>query len=198
MSKFLTCVAKYGNITTITSSEHQMTKIKNQNGTYPNIHKITNNGRRIIYSTKQHTLQNKPKLFINEYGKQYIYYDKNGKYGFTEAQIIIIEPAPITIIFIKSLLFQLLCSSTKIIGNHAARHDISNYIPNFSTNVKTIDDIYKELNITKEEIKIIEQYNIPTFKDVDVLYNTPTTKTKKKPRNNNNNKSNNKKTNKNK
>ena len=164
LDKLKQLATQNGHVTLIKTSE-----IHTQNskcGKYPNIHLITKPGKRIFNSLKPHTYSNTPKLIINGLGVNYIYYD-TGKYGLTEKPIIILNPSPITRVFIDSYIFKILTDSLKILGNNFPVFT-QEYIPNFPSNFKTLADI--EAVFDKNELELIK----PKYPELTYNKNTNT------------------------
>ena len=169
--------SKDGTIDLILNSEMHAQKIildildANNCPLYKNIHGITKKGIKIVMSTKKHSCYNYPKLIINGIGSyNYVFHDHNGEYGITQSPIAIINPDNNTIKLIKSPLFHFIANSTKIIGNNF-NIKTSIFLPQIpvSIKIKTDSDLYNFFEFNEDEIKVINDYSIPTYKDKEIF-----------------------------
>ena len=144
--------------------------------TYKNIHGIIKSGIKICMSDKKHTFSDIPKLIINGIGSyNYVFYDKNGKYGLTQSPIGIINPSTNTLQFIQSPLFHFIANSTKIIGNNF-NIKTSLFLPIIPENIKirNVNDLYNYFGFSLDEIAKINSFSIPTYKDQELSWDGKT------------------------
>ena len=133
--------------------------------THKNIHGIISGGIKICMSTKKHKFLDKKKLIINGIGSNnYVFYDKDGKYGMTEKPVGIIEPSINTVQFIQSSLFHYIANATKIIGNNFNKQT-SLFLPIIPPDIKIKNetDIYNHIGFTDDEIAQINRISIPSY-----------------------------------
>jgi len=134
-------------------------------GKYKNIHGIVKKGIRICSSRNPHSDANIRKLLINGIGSHnYVFYDSQGRYGFTQNMVAVLNPSTQTRLLMGSKLFQYLANATKIIGNNfniATEY----YLPMISTThkIKTERDLYDFFGFSSEEIKEVERTRIPQY-----------------------------------
>jgi hypothetical protein len=159
----LRVISQHGNIVLKGDSEiHTQNTIGT---THKNIHGIVSNGVKICMSTKKHKFMDKKKLIINGIGSNnYVFYDKDGKYGMTEKPIGIIEPSINTVQFIQSSLFHYIANATKIIGNNFNKQT-SLFLPIIPPDIKIKNetDIYNHIGFTDNEIAQINRISIPSY-----------------------------------
>lgn len=139
--------------------------------TYKNIHGIKKKGIKICCSKKQHSLQNKRKLIINGIGSyNYVFYDEQGEYGFTQSPLAICEPSTNTLQLIQSKLFHYLADATKIIGNNF-NIQTSLFLPLIpsSMTITNVEDLYDYFGFTLEQRKEIEKWAIPEYTKCELL-----------------------------
>jgi hypothetical protein len=156
---------QYGNIELKLDSE--MHAQKTTGSKYKNIHGIISKGIKICMSDKKHKFFDMPKLVINGIGSyNYVFYDKNGKYGITQSPIGIINPSENTLQFIQSPLFHYIANSTKIIGNNF-NIKTTLFLPIIPENIKikSVNDLYNYFDFSLDEITKINSFSIPTYKD---------------------------------
>jgi hypothetical protein len=139
---------------------------------YPIVHLINKDGLRIIKSNVRHELQDVPKIMINYLGESYVYFDKDGKYGGTEYQVMIPTKSIKLYNFLNNKLFQLLIQAVSITGNVNSRR-VFEYIPNVelikdldTSSQDKINDFFK---LTNSEKKLIDQFKVPEFKHVEKI-----------------------------
>jgi len=168
LKKMEQITTKNGSINIILTSEKHAQIIKG--GTqYKNVHGITSKGIKICYSDKPHSLHNKRKLIINGIGSyNYVLYDENGEYGFTQSPVAINEPSHNTLQLIQSKLFHFIVNATKIIGNNF-NIKTTLFLPIIDEKkviIQNETELYNYLKLTKKEIDLIENkdyYSIPDF-----------------------------------
>jgi hypothetical protein len=134
---------------------------------YKNIHGIILKGIKICMSNKKHNFFDTSKLIINGIGSyNYVFYDKIGEYGITQSPIAIINPTENTLQFIQSPLFHYIADSTKIIGNNF-NIKTSLFLPIIPQDIqiKDVADLYNYFGFTPDEIRKINSFSIPTYKD---------------------------------
>lgn len=132
---------------------------------HKNIHGIVSKGIKIIMSGKPHSLHSKRKLIINGIGSHnYVLYDKNGDYGFTQSPMVILEPSPNTLQLVNSSLFHYIAGATKIIGNNFNKKT-SLFLPLIDDKIKIscTSELYSYLKLSKTEIAEIEKTSIPKY-----------------------------------
>lgn len=150
------------------SNKHQSREkfyIGKQN-TFKIIHTMIGTGLRIFMSNEKHTHQDKKKIVINGMGVPYIFYDKNGEYGVTQAPNYVLEPSEKEIVFLQSKLFQYLLWAYRIQGN---KND--NYVFDVLPNVNTLpysnqDELYAALGLDKLEF---EKYTVPHTNETNIV-----------------------------
>lgn len=136
-----------------------------QPGKHKNIHGIVNKGIRVCTSRDPHSDANNRKLLINGIGSHnYVFYDSQGRYGFTQNMVAVLKPSPQTKLLIESKLFHYLANATKIIGNNfniATEY----YLPLISASqkIKSKQDLYRFFGFTEKEIREIERTRIPHY-----------------------------------
>jgi hypothetical protein len=139
--------------------------------TYKNIHGIRSKGLKICLSEQPHSLQAKRKLIINGIGSyNYVLYDQQGEYGFTQSPVAIIEPSPNTLQLIQSKLFHYLTDATKIIGNNF-NIQTATFLPNLPGTVTLASEeaLYNYLGFTAAECAALQPYTIPRYALTELL-----------------------------
>lgn len=120
---------KCGNIDlSRSSSVHASTS---EIGNFQNVHTITKKQIRFFGSKKKHPYQDTPKIIINGIGVNYIYDDQEGRYGGTQNTVFVFNPTMNNKSILKSYLFQLICSASKITGNNL-NIKLSKFVPQLS------------------------------------------------------------------
>jgi len=157
-----------GNIELILNSE--MHAQKTSGTKYKNIHGIISKGIKICMSDKKHTFYDSPKLIINGIGSHNrVLYDKKGEYGITQSPIGIINPSENTLQFIQSPLFHFIVNSTKIIGNNFnIKTSLFMPIIHEDIEIKDVNDLYNYFDFSVDEIKQINSFSIPIYKDYEL------------------------------
>jgi hypothetical protein len=159
---------KNRNLELINTSEMHAQKIK---GTlYKNIHGIVSKGIKICLSDKKHRFFDIPKLVINGIGSyNYVFYDKKGEYGVTQSPFYILTPSENTLKLIQSPLFHYISKSTMIVGNNFNK-ETSIFLPIITDiKIKNDTDLYNYFDFTQQEIDSINKYQIPTYKNEEIL-----------------------------
>ena len=140
---------------------------------YPNIHTIVSKGKRICFSAEPHSMMRVPKMIINGIGSHnYVYDDKEGKYGVTQIPAVVLNPSKNTKMLIQSSLFHYLVNATKIIGNNISLK-LQDYLPEIRDKIPSITDLYRYFEFSNSEIKDIEKVDIPEYvnRDIESCYN---------------------------
>jgi hypothetical protein len=174
-------IDKYGIITNIhNDSQLHHTRIKH--GEYPIVHLINKDGLRIIKSKEKHDLQDIPKIMINYLGEAYVFFDKDGKYGGTEYQVMIPTKSKKLYNFLNSKIFHLLSQAVSITGNVNSRR-VFEYIPNIELikdlDTSTEDSINTFFKFNTNEKKLIDRFKVPQFKHVEKIEKAGEGKTRK-------------------
>lgn len=108
--------------------------------------------RNIRYSKVKHTKQDEKKILLNLCGNLKPIYD-DGNMGFTQAQLYLLTDKKEYINILNSKIYRFVFAICKWSGFNIEK--IYNDIPFISENISD-NEIYKIFNLTKEEIKIIE------------------------------------------
>ena len=133
------------------------------------LHLIIESGRRVFKTGKKHSLANEPKLLVNGLGIPYVFYDKEGEYGFTQCPMVVLRPSPAVVHFMQSDFFSFLAWGLRLTGNNNLPY-IFDYVPDLgkSDTYKTMDDIRRGLGLTAAEVAFVEtHFHRYYFEDVD-------------------------------
>ena len=124
---------------------------------------------RVFLSGKEHEYQTTKKIIVNGLGVPYVLIDADGKYGVSEGPYYILNPSKKETIFVSSNLFQYLCYAFRIQGN---KNDmfLFDIVPDLNKlkfdNEKTM---ITALNLNEDDIKEIQKYKIPVFKNFEKI-----------------------------
>ena len=161
MNKLQMMAKKNGHMKMNLTSENHAQQIKK--GSHPNIHGITHKGIKVCYSKNKHSEQNTPKVIINGIGSHnYVYHDKQGKYGLTQSPMSILKPTQGDMVLLNSKLFHYITNATKIIGNNLNKQT-EQFLPIIPNKIKTEVELYKYLGLSKQEKNDINKVDIPQY-----------------------------------
>lgn len=133
-----------------TTHKNKLNDNKKDDYIYPVRHTTKRN---IRYSTVKHTKQDEKKILINLSGNLNPIYDDETM-GFTQAQMYLLTDKKEYVNILNSKLYKFVFAICKWSGFNIEK--IYHNIP-FITENKSDNEIYKIFNLTKEEIKIIEE-----------------------------------------
>jgi hypothetical protein len=143
-------------------------------GKFKNVHGIIAKGIKICMSNEKNKYSDIRKLIFNGLGSyNYVYYDKDGKYGITQSPFFILEPTQNTLNLIQSKLFHYIADATKIIGNNF-NIQTSLFLPLIDNKEKINNEqeLYAYFGLTKEEIAEIENNAfIPNYPMIEIACN---------------------------
>ena len=135
-------------------------------GKHKLLHLIISEGRRIIKVSKKHSLEEKPKIFINGLGVPYVFYDKKGEYGCTQVPIVILNPTDTLSNLLQTKLFNFIAWGLRLTGNNNLPYILKS-VPDIRNDISfKKKDINQYLSLTKKEIEFIEKnFIVPSSKD---------------------------------
>lgn len=144
------------------------------NGRNKILHLIVEKGKRVIKSTKKHSMTSIPKLLINGLGVPYVYYDKKGEYGPSQSPVIVLKPSKNIVNIVKSKFFSFVVWGLRLTGNNNLPYLFS-AIPDISKEMNmydSLDKIKSGFNLTNNEIKFIDDnFHSYEYKDIDIIEN---------------------------
>lgn len=140
-------------------------------GKFKNVHGIIAKGIKICMSNEKNQYSDIRKLIFNGLGSyNYVYYDKDGKYGITQSPFFILKPTQNTLHLIQSKLFHYIADATKIIGNNF-NIQTSLFLPliDDKQKINNEQDLYAYFGLTKEEIAEIDKNaSIPSYPMIEI------------------------------
>ena len=135
------------------------------------IHLIIEKGRRVFKTKKKHSLASKPKLLINGLGVPYVFNDTNGNYGLSQSPIVILNPSKNVVHLLNTQFFSFVAWGLRLTGNNNLPY-LFNAVPDVSKEknpYKTIDDIKRGFDLSKQEVTFIETFHKYNYTDKDII-----------------------------
>lgn len=174
-------VKKLGNVDAFRNTELSTVKTNlfSCGGKNKVLHLIVEKGKRILKTSKKHSLANESKMLINGLGVPYVYYDSKGEYAPSQSPVIVLNPSKNLVNLLKSDFFPFVAWGLRLTGNNNLPY-IFNAIPNISkdTNTyKTLNDIQKGFKLTNSEKTFIEKnFKAYEYENKDIIESCKKTK----------------------
>ena len=146
----------------------EMTTVKSKSfkcGKHKLLHLIIEKGRRIYLTNKQHSLASVNKILVNGLGIPYVFHDKHGKYGPSQSPIIVLNPTKAIVAFMTGPIFPFICWGLRLTGNNNLPY-LFDYVP-----------LKPDVQFTKEEKKLLDEFQTYKYQDKDIPQNCIKNKT---------------------
>lgn len=151
-------------------------------GRHKVLHLIVEKGRRVLRSTKKHSLTNVPKLLINGLGVPYVYYDAKGEYGPSQSPVVVVRPSKNVVNLVKSDFFAFIAWGLRLTGNNNLPY-IFTSVPDISkekNDYSTMKQIQQGFHLTANEMEFIqEHFHAYNYENKDLFEQQCKGKTKK-------------------